>query len=272
MTVVQRIGRPINHALGKIGYRITALPVPTANDQKSAEYLNAIKELEGAYRELLFKDLPENDERTRLMSELIGTGLSEALYLLNYLNKALKLEGDVCEFGVAQGATSALMANEIEGTDKNLWLFDSFQGLPGPSKKDVLLDDIFGLGSIEAYEGTMACGTGMVIGRLRRIGFPDSRTRIVPGFIEETIKNPDLPGRVCFAYVDFDFYEPIIAALKFLDKVLPAGGFVMVDDYGFFSAGAKEAVDEFVDANKDRYRMIFPIKASGHFCILEKAN
>lgn len=64
------------------------------------------------------------------MAKLLGTQISEAMYILVFLHRSLELDGDVCEFGVAQGATSALLANEIRTTQKNLWLFDSFKGLP----------------------------------------------------------------------------------------------------------------------------------------------
>jgi hypothetical protein len=37
--------------------------------------------------------------------------------------------------------------------------------------------------------------------------------------------------------VDFDFYEPIKGALEFLDTRMPAGGRIIVGDYGFFSGG-----------------------------------
>ena len=47
-------------------------------------------------------------------------------------------------------------------------------------------------------------------------------------------------------YVDFDFYSPISVALRFLNKRLVTGGVIVVDDYGFFSSGAKTAVDEFL--------------------------
>jgi len=105
------------------------------------------------------------------MTQLKGTPPSEALHLVWHLNRVLHLEGDVCEFGIAQGATSALIANEIRGTEKELWLFDSFEGLPMPTGKDILIDDIFSLGSIEKYQGTMACGQEQVIGRLNSISF-----------------------------------------------------------------------------------------------------
>ena len=66
---------------------------------------------------------------------------------------------------------------------------------------------------------------------------------------------------MCFAYVDFDFYEPILTALRFLRPRMPAGGTVVVDDYGFFSAGAKTAVDEFIAEAGGEFEMTLPSRA-----------
>jgi O-methyltransferase len=230
------------------------------------------REVEGLYRDFVFKALPAPDEqRITLMAELLGTELSEAIFILNYLHKSLQSEGDICEFGVAQGATSAFMAYEIRQTDKNFWLFDSFQGLPKPSKNDALIrDEIFNADSIEAYQGSMALPPSMVQKRLQSINFPASRIKVVPGFIEETIKQSHLPAQVCFAYVDFDFYEPISIALDFLDKVLQPGGYVIVDDYNYFSTGVKIAVEEFIATHKNGYTFSLPPAYAGHFCLLEK--
>jgi hypothetical protein len=227
--------------------------------------------MERLARATVFPDLRQKDGRQELMVQLFGTDLSEALHLVWHLNRVLNLEGDVCEFGVAQGATSALIANEIRETDKNLWLFDSFEGLPKPSDRDILIDDIFNLGSIEKYQGTMASGQEQVIGRLNSINFPLDRVKVVAGFIEKTAKYAGLPDRVCFAYVDFDFYEPIMIALDILDSRLPVGGIVMVDDYGFFSEGAKTAVDEFVAARELRYEKQPSPEWAGKFCVLRRS-
>jgi hypothetical protein len=182
----------------------------------------------------------------------------------------LKLPGDVCEFGIAQGATSALLANEIRDTDKLLWLFDSFAGLPKPTEKDTLIDDSFGLGTIEKYQGAMMYGINEVLERLRAISYPSSRVKIVPGFIENTISLVDLPDKVCFAYVDFDFYEPILIALNYLNEHLSMGGCMVVDDYGVFSSGAGAAVDEFLAAHPSQYDFVLPHKSAVHVVILSK--
>ncbi|MBF0234253.1 MAG: hypothetical protein HQK65_14630 [Desulfamplus sp.] len=235
------------------------------------KYVNTIKELYEAMRLHDLVSLPPCDNtKAHLIAKLMGTGSAEALYILNSLHLSLPLAGDICEFGVCQGATSALLAHEIVQTDKRLWLFDSFEGLPRPSDKDILIDDIFNLGSMASYEGAMSCGMAEVQSRLRETDLPDDRVVITSGFIEDIIKKATMPSKVCFAYVDFDFYSPISVSLDFLDKVLSPGGQIVVDDYGFFSTGAQTAVDEFLTAHPGCYSFSLPAPFAGKFCILKK--
>jgi O-methyltransferase len=240
-------------------------------NSSSRKLRDAVGEMEQLLRATMFPDLPQGNGRQELMTQLMGTSLSEAFYLVSHLNQVLSLGGVVCEFGVAQGATSAVIANEIRGTDKELWLFDSFEGLPKPTDRDKLIDDVFDLGSMEKYQGTMAYGKHQVIDRLKSIQFPLERVKVVPGFIETTATSANLPKEVCFAYVDFDFYEPIKIVLELLDSRLPVGGVVIVDDYGFFSEGAQAAVDEFVEGHRQRYTKEPSPEWAGHFCVLTRS-
>ncbi len=234
------------------------------------KYPPLVREMHDALRTLLFPRLPEQPGRTDLMAKLLGTGISEAMYVLSELHASLGEPGDVCEFGVAQGATSALLANEIRGTNKRLWLYDSFSGLPKPSPKDQLKDDIFGLGSMEKYEGEMRCDAAEFAVRLAQIGFPPERYRVCAGLVHETLREGSGPDPVCFAYVDFDFYEPIAHALDYLDRHLSPRGSIVVDDYDFFSTGAKTAVDEFMQSRQGHFELIKPMHFAGHFCILRR--
>ncbi len=272
----------INGVLSPVGLRLSqahnieqlvgAQKESAALLETAQKHANLVAEVESLVRELLFPDLPDCAGRTKLLARLYGTNLTEAMYLLQHLHKSLPYAGDVCEFGVAQGTTSALIANEIRSTDKKLWLFDSFQGLPKPTEKDELIDDMFNLQTIENYEGTMACPVEMVEANLRAIKFPPARVRIIPGFVEETFARPDLPAKVCFAYIDFDFYEPILITLRFLHERLAPNAYILIDDYGFFSSGAKTAADEFVAAHADSYELTLPPNAAGKFCILHKTK
>ena len=213
-----------------------------------------------------------DEDSLRLLSDSMYTRFSTGLYLIDHLHHSLILKGDVCEFGTGQGVISALLAHEIKNSKKNIWLFDSFEGFAKLSEKDILIYDVLHLGSVEAYKGTMSFPEDMIRARLSDISFPPDRIRIVPGFIEKTIHGPKLPQAVCFAYVDFDFYDPIVIALHFLDTVIQPGGFIVVDDYNFFSQGAKSAVDEFYESRKEKYSIDFPVKTKGKFCILCRKN
>jgi O-methyltransferase len=234
---------------------------------------NDAVQIEELYRQFVFANLPSRDGRADLLNELIGTSVGEAIYIIHHLHDALKNPGDVCEFGVGQGATSAVLAAEILSiSDRKLWLFDSFEGLPTPGPEDKLIDDIFNLGSMSSYAGEMASPEQDVRNKLAAVGFPESRTKVKKGWVKETIKRGDVPDRVAFAYVDLDFYDPIKEALEFLDGRMQIGARIVVDDYGFFSAGAQQAVDQFVAKKKGSFQIQAPLPHAGHFCILSKVS
>ncbi len=218
--------------------------------------------------------LAPDEGRLALLPRLLGTLPAEAYAILQGLARASAVPGAVCEFGVAQGETSALLAHEILRSTRELHLFDSFAGLPAPTAQDRLKDDIFGLGRIEAYAGTMAFPVERVRARLQAVGFPEARTVIHAGFIADILATDRrLPAAVAFAYVDFDFYAPIKAALEFLDGRTAPGAVIVVDDYDWFSTGAKTAVDEFLaarNAGRERYRCQIPDPALGCFAVLDR--
>ena len=54
----------------------------------------------------------------QIIRELKGTSLVESLKILQSINETQNLKGDICEFGVAQGKTSKLMAYLIKDTEK----------------------------------------------------------------------------------------------------------------------------------------------------------
>jgi hypothetical protein len=232
---------------------------------------NDVIEIEELYRTFVFPDLPRDSNRADILHNLHGTTVGEATYIVYYLHRAMKVAGDVCEFGCNEGATSRLLASEIlSDANRRLWLFDSFEGLPAPTAQDRLIDDISGLGSMERYQGTMRAREEQVKDKLRLVNFPKDRTYVVKGWIDKTLALSSVPDQVAFAYIDFDFYEPIKLALAFVDQTMPPGGSVVVDDYGFFSEGAQLAVDEFLATSRGRYVMHLPIAAAGKFCVLEK--
>jgi len=238
--------------------------------QLREKLLSLTRQVERTLCPLILPDLPQNPYRAQLLAALEGMQVLHGLCLLDCLNKSLSLPGAVCEFGCANGATSALIANEIRDTEKELWLFDSFHGLSKPTEKDVLTHDFLGLGSMRKYEGAMRCPVSEVNARLKALSFPASRTRIVPGYIEKTVEREDLPAPVCFALVDFDLYAPVLTALDLLHNRLVEGAHVLVHDYGYFCTGAKAALDEFLEKHPGDYRFSLPDLLEGHHAVIQK--
>jgi O-methyltransferase len=194
----------------------------------------------------VFRDLRVSDAQLARLSSLTGTPAFQALYILDALNRTKDVRGDVCEYGVAQGRTSALIAttlNQLEG-NKRLWLYDSFEGLPKPSTKDVLLHDLYGLGDMAKYEGMFSIPEDLVRAELDRAGFPPDRATICKGWIEASTLPARSPAMISFAYLDMDFYQSTKDVLAVLTERMPAGGIAVADDYDFFSSGVKTAIDE----------------------------
>lgn len=223
--------------------RISESPRPCKHKKR---YLDLVARVEASAAAI--HGLPASTRRADLLSKLEGTDVLAALEIVRRLHESLQLGGDVCEFGVAQGRTSALIADEIRlsGAKASLSLYDSFEGLPEPSERDELIDDIFRLGTIEAYAGKMSVPQSEVLARMKEINFEGFV--VVPGFITETTP---VPARVCFAYLDMDFFEPTLLGLRLLWPSLVNGGAAVVDDYGYFSSGIQRAVAEFVSGRTD---------------------
>lgn len=180
----------------------------------------------------------------RIMSEQIRA--DELLVLLTELKKVLDsgVEGDVVELGCYEG-TSALFFGRLlkgVGSDKKMWLYDSFEGLPEKTSED-----------------ESAVGTDFKQGALKA-----SKAVLAKNFVKADLKIPeikrawfyeldpsDLPESICFAFLDGDFYESIMDSLKLVWPKMTTGSVVVVDDYHNPKLpGAKKAVDEFAETHK----------------------
>lgn len=265
MKISSTIKAIIQDTLNTFGWEIIRL-----NDKVPRDLFDSLVE---AYEFEISKKRPfitRKSHRHYLLGNLIGTSPSEAFYIVESIARTNSLGGDVCEFGVAQGKTSALIANELIGGSRVLHLFDSFNGLPAPSDEDELKNDIFNLGDINKYEGKMNFSTKDVIKSLSDLRTPYTQFVIHAGFIADALRESNhLPQNVTFAYIDFDFYEGITDALTFVDQVSGIGTEIIVDDYDFFSSGAKLAVDLFINNPKKHvWGCEVANKSEGHFARL----
>lgn len=167
--------------------------------------------------------------------------LYDLIDLLTLMEKN-NLAGAVVECGVWKGGAAAIMARAIKrfGGRRQLWLFDSFVGLPAPSEAD-------GPAATKQYEADRGeSAVADVEEAMRKLKIDLKFVHIVPGWFDQTLPREKTNiGPIALLRLDSDWYESTQICLETLyDQVVP-GGYVVVDDYGSWP-GAKQAVDEFL--------------------------
>jgi Macrocin-O-methyltransferase (TylF) len=155
------------------------------------------------------------------------------------------IPGDIVECGSARGGSAALMGLTLQslGARRDLWLFDTFEGLPPPSTADPDRD------IAELYKGEFRGGYDEVQALFERLHILEG-TRMVKGLFQDTLPTAEI-GAVAVLHLDGDWYESVLVCLEqFYDRVSP-GGVIQFDDYGHWE-GARNAVDEFLERRSIR--------------------
>jgi O-methyltransferase len=193
---------------------------------------------------------------------------------INYLNKN-KIQGDYAETGVWRGGLSILsyqIFNHLSNIKRNFFLYDTFEGMPKPSKfdkkrnknsKDVLgkwkkslsTDEGWNYASINDVKKNIInhCGKNSI-----------KRFKMIKGKVENTLKiKNNLPKRISLLRLDTDFYNSTKAELKYLFNIVSDGGIIIFDDYSNWF-GAKKVIDKFF---KDKKYFLIKIDNNSRFII-----
>ena len=59
-----------------------------------------------------------------------------------------------------------------------------------------------------------------------------------------------------FIHIDLDLHEPIKGALNFVHPLLKPGGMLIIDDYSMRWPGAMQAVNQYIELNRDSFASI----------------
>lgn len=160
--------------------------------------------------------------------------------------------GDFVELGVARGGSAALLADAALRApgSRDLWLFDSFEGLPEPTEQDIDPETQRTGNHIRPLPRGACLGTldDVQDFLLRERAYPSGRIHFVQGWFQDTLPKvvESLPD-IAVLRLDGDWYESTKVCLNYLyDKVAP-GGAVIIDDYES-CYGCKLAVTEFFDS------------------------
>jgi O-methyltransferase len=196
----------------------------------------------------------------RRVKGFTATGPGRMVGLMDAVNYivANRIEGAVVECGVWRGGSSMIAAYgllELGDDTRELYLFDTFEGMSAPTEKDVMFD---GTGAeqvlipAERKEGVENYWCIASVENVRRnilsTGYPEKRIHLVKGKVEDTLPG-QAPDQIALLRLDTDWYESTKHELEHLYPRLAPNGVLIIDDYGHWQ-GAKEAVDEYFAKHK----------------------
>jgi O-methyltransferase len=148
------------------------------------------------------------------------------------------ISGDVVELGCYVGTTSVFLAKTLESTNKKLYVYDSFEGLPDKTK-----EDISSLGAM-FQPGELMATKKQFIKNIIKSGVP--MPIIKKAWFADLTAN-DIPDKIAFAYLDGDYYDSVAMSLELIEDRLSPGAVIIIDDYSNDALpGVSKAVDKWL--------------------------
>jgi hypothetical protein len=224
-------------------------------------------------------DLPgdfdaESKEIIRAVRPYTMTGNAKLFALIQAVRYIVRhdIPGDIVECGVWRGGSMQAAARTLIATgdtERELYLFDTFEGMPPPSDVDVRHD---GRSAEELMAAAAAPAKSMVWAMasledvrdgMAKVPYPPDRVHFIEGKVEDTIP-AGAPERISILRLDTDWYESTRHELEYLYSRLSPGGVLILDDYGYWE-GARQAVDEFLEETGER--LLLTRMASGRIAV-----
>ena len=205
-----------------------------------------------------------DDDRLTLQSfdQFTMTSLERRYHLLESVRHVVRhrIPGSIVECGVWRGGSMMLIAAallEYGDTSRDLYLYDTFEGMPPPSNVDCDYAARPATARLNAEENSKVQSGVWAIANLSEVkrnmesvGYPPERIHYVCGKVESTIPKY-VPEQIALLRLDTDWYESTFHELVHLYPKVAAGAPVIIDDYGYWQ-GARKAVDEFLSATSDK--------------------
>jgi len=170
---------------------------------------------------------------------------------------AASIPGDIVECGVWRGGSMMAVARtllECGDSTRNLYLFDTFEGMSVPTSRDVAIDGQTAdalLGSQDKGDPkSVWCYASLDDVKLAMLGtgYDGTSMHFVKGKVEDSIPNHS-PESIAILRLDTDWYESTRHEMEHLFPRLVRGGVLIVDDYGHWS-GCRQAIDEYLQERK----------------------
>ncbi|NDD53761.1 macrocin O-methyltransferase [bacterium] len=235
----------VKSVLKSLGYQITKVPPPVIPVERWPF------------------DCTEADIRIlRAISRFTMTGVNNQIQLVHAVRHIVRssIPGCFVECGVWRGGSSMAMAMALEQEgerNRDIYLFDTFEGMPNPSEKDNRFDGTSAdalLSQDPQRQGNIWAVAGLkeVQANIFSTGYPKEKIHIEQGPVEKTLLNEPVNGPVALLRLDTDWYESTKCEMEHLFPRVAPGGIVIFDDFGYWK-GARRAIEEYFAAEGQYY-------------------
>ncbi|EEM08372.1 TylF/MycF family methyltransferase [Bacillus pseudomycoides] len=170
---------------------------------------------------------------------------------LNQLHSAMEtviqenIAGDFIETGVWRGGSCIFMRGFLKSYDiqnRNIWVADSFEGLPAPNIEKYPQDAGDTLYTIDFLRVSLE----EVQQNFKKYDLLDNQVKFLKGWFKDTLPSAPIQ-KIAIARLDGDLYESTMDSLINLYNKISPGGFIIIDDY--FLPGCRAAVTDFCQQN-----------------------
>lgn len=183
----------------------------------------------------------------------------KTLFKLVRLIDKQKIEGSIVECGVYKGGSAGVMAYAAKKSllNRDIWLFDSFEGLPNPTKKD-------GADAKKQYYKGFCKGDVKDVRKIfAKLDIDPRRMHIKKGWFKDTFKNNNIP-KIAILHIDADWYDSVALCLDKFYANVSKGGYIVLDDYACWE-GCKRATSDFIKRKRLKIEWVHGGSTSYYF-------
>lgn len=234
--------RLISRALAGFGYSVERLDAPRVLPHTPASEINVYLQAHEVYGPVI--------ERVKPYSMTSPARIAALCDATRHIVRR-HIPGGIVECGVWRGGSIMAVAITLlqESDVRDLYLFDTFAGMTEPTKYDADWDG----NSAEQFYNAWKNGTydpNWCVASLEDVkrnvlstGYPEDRIHFIKGDVLQTIPHHDI-GDIAILRLDTDWYESTRHELKWLYPKVRPGGFLIIDDFGYWQ-GCRRAVEEY---------------------------
>ncbi|MFE4217640.1 TylF/MycF/NovP-related O-methyltransferase [Streptomyces sp. NPDC056844] len=171
------------------------------------------------------------------------------------------IPGDIVECGVWRGGSMQACAKTLLSlgeTDRDLYLFDTYEGMTPPTAEDLRRDGRPAQELLDAQGKDRPIWAVASLEDVRagfeQVPYPEERVHYVRGKVEDTVPE-QAPEQISILRLDTDWYASTKHELTHLYSRLVSGGVLLIDDYGYWQ-GSRQAVDEFLEETGEQLLLL----------------